>query len=106
MLVDMPAAQQSTIRGIALPLCVFIASAFTTCATILLILCDSEGYMKIIFIDVIEAQFLCIISSCHCEISTPDIGNILRRCYKNGYSLSEKYFQFRVLPKGTSGWIS
>ncbi|BAS37495.1 putative uncharacterized protein [Klebsiella pneumoniae] len=63
MLVDMPAAQQSTIRGIALPLGVFIASALTASATILLILCDSEGYMKIIFIDVIEAQFLRIFSA-------------------------------------------
>jgi 3-hydroxymyristoyl/3-hydroxydecanoyl-(acyl carrier protein) dehydratase len=66
MLVDMPAAQQSTIRGITLPLCLFIASALRACTTILLILCDSEGYMKIIFTDVIKAQFLRIITPYDC----------------------------------------
>lgn len=51
--------------------------------------------MKIIFTDVIEAQFCASFPHAIANIDARH-RKLLRRCYKNGYSLSEKYFQFRV----------
>ncbi|HBZ7219376.1 TPA: hypothetical protein MM003_004812 [Klebsiella pneumoniae] len=57
--------------------------------------------MKIIFTDVIEAQFLRIFIARASPFTALTIGNMRRRCYKERQSIIEKYFQIRVLPKGT-----
>ncbi|AMA28460.1 hypothetical protein LPL04_13475 [Klebsiella pneumoniae] len=57
--------------------------------------------MKIIFTDVIEAQFLRIFIARASPFTALTIGNMRRGCYKERQSIIEKYFQIRVLPKGT-----
>ncbi|AEJ96184.1 MULTISPECIES: hypothetical protein [Klebsiella] len=57
--------------------------------------------MKIIFTDVIEAQFLRIFIARASPFTALTIGNMRRECYKERQSIIEKYFQMRVLPKGT-----
>ncbi|HIA8331653.1 TPA: hypothetical protein ACWSI0_001808 [Klebsiella pneumoniae] len=57
--------------------------------------------MKIIFTDVIEAQFLRIFIARVSPFTALSIGNIWYGCYKERQSMIEKYFQMRVLPKGT-----
>ncbi|ENL6657301.1 hypothetical protein AB8S42_17380 [Klebsiella pneumoniae] len=57
--------------------------------------------MKIIFTDVIEAQFLRIFIARVSPFTALSIGNIWHGCYKERQSIIEKYFQMRVLPKGT-----
>ncbi|HBR1763454.1 hypothetical protein LAD48_22855 [Klebsiella pneumoniae] len=56
--------------------------------------------MKIIFTDVIEAQFLRIFIARVSPFTALTIGNMRRGCYKERQSIIEKYFQMRVLPKG------
>ncbi|HBQ1673146.1 TPA: hypothetical protein ME979_002791 [Klebsiella pneumoniae] len=57
--------------------------------------------MKIIFTDVIEAQFLRIFIARVSLFTALTIGNMRREYYKERQSIIEKYFQMRVLPKGT-----
>ncbi|MHA4805204.1 hypothetical protein ACX0G0_17440 [Klebsiella pneumoniae] len=57
--------------------------------------------MKIIFTDVIEAQFLRIFIARVSLFTALTIGNMRRERYKERQSIIEKYFQMRVLPKGT-----
>ncbi|HIE4944937.1 hypothetical protein H5855_25150 [Klebsiella pneumoniae] len=57
--------------------------------------------MKIIFTDVIEAQFLRIFIARVSPFTSLTIGNMRRGCYKERQSIIEKYFQMRFLPKGT-----
>ncbi|ENM1953842.1 TPA: hypothetical protein ME969_003554 [Klebsiella pneumoniae] len=57
--------------------------------------------MKIIFTNVIEAQFLRIFIARASPFTALSIGNMRRGCYKERQSIIEKYFQMRVLPKGT-----